>query len=183
MEPNILLHDGETILIRTQPQAKVVWYWLVSRAFRWLLLIIIFGWAFVINGANLFRGVLSSALAPHFEVFAILLLLILFGVIYFWLDNLRKKHWYFVTSERCINFSGFLGINKQIIQFNNIVDVNIRQNVLENMLGISAVILDAPGISYSGRGRGTIAIVGLSPEEAENIAHVISDKMRKQAKN
>jgi membrane protein YdbS with pleckstrin-like domain len=99
------------------------------------------------------------------------------------MNSAIQKHWYFITNERCINFAGFWGINKQIILFSNIVDVNVRQNPLETLLGLSSVTVDTPGLAVTGRrSRGSIIIAGLTAESAEKISHLIGEQMRNARK-
>ena len=178
MKPNIQLHEGETVLIETQPKQAVIWYWIVMGALRWVLILVLLFGLTLAQGQSLGY---FSLLYGHPLGYAGLIVIIV-ALVYLWLSAASKKHWYFVTNERCINFSGFFGINKQIILFANVVDVNVRQNPLENFLGISSVIIDVPGLMLPRRrSRGSLAIMGLTPEDAEKISHLIGEKMRDNA--
>ncbi|MCX7122144.1 MAG: PH domain-containing protein [Gammaproteobacteria bacterium] len=183
MKPNIQLHEGESILIETQPKQAIVWYWITIRALTWvatLFIILLFSMA-QFKEALGFLSFLRTNPLPYLGVIAIIIAVIaalIVTLVYVWLSAVSKKHWYFITNERCINFSGFYGINKQIILFANIVDVNVRQNPLEHFLGISSVIIDVPSLMLSRRrSRGSLAIIGLTPEDAEKISHLIGEKM------
>ena len=187
MKPTIQLHDGETILFETQPKKALLVYRIITGLLRWFFFFAIMFFTVY------FQGFPSIASIFHFEpnhenwlVFAEIVTVVIFVLavlIYYWMNSAIQKHWYFITNERCINFAGFWGINKQIILFSNIVDVNVRQNPLETLLGLSSVTVDAPGLAVAGRrSRGSIIIAGLTAESAEKISHLIGEQMRNARK-
>lgn len=97
------------------------------------------------------------------------------------------KHWYFITDKRCILYSGAWGMNKKIIPYNRIVDIDLNQNMLRQFFGIAAVALDRSGMGYSSsssRIRANVDFIdGLSLDKAEKLQHLISEYMAKSNAN
>ena len=172
MRPNIQLLDGETILIEAQPKPATVWLWISRGAIHFVTTFVIL-MVLIYLKAGGFRLPLYGLV--------VVLFIILGAVSYFWLNSTIKRHWYFITNERCINYLGMMGINKQITLLSRIVDVDMSQSPTERMFGVSSVVLQLPGM-LNGAAANNVVIYGLSLEDAEKITHLISEKMRDYSK-
>jgi hypothetical protein len=181
MKPEIQLNPGETLLYETQPKQVLATYN--------ILFLILMLPVFMLMGciavylkysAAVFSESLSySVTLAHadgaliIETFIVILIFV-----YCWLNLAIKKYWYFITNERCIKFSYFGGVNKQIVLFSDIVDVDISQNMLQTLFGIRSVIINAPVMRPAGK----VVIAGLTAESAEKISNIIGEQMRAASK-
>lgn len=183
MKPRINLHDHETLLIEGQPRPVLVGYLFISKALFYTILMTI---GLTISLLNLYNpnylqvpfGVYEHWIVGHFEL--ILIFFIVLAILGFiWAISAVNRHWYFLTNQRCIIYSGFWGINKKIIPYNRLADVDMNQNPLRGLFGITAVYFDVQGASLSKSSRNSNLIDGLSQDLAEKMTDLISKHISK----
>ncbi len=179
MKPQIKLNEQEEILVEMQPNPNVVWVWVYFFALSVIGFGLLIGLmlAFPPNRDQPSLSILL-ALFPRFMLFiqtyswslGVGVFLVLLIIFYLLANAAHKKTWYFLTNQRCIQYSGFLGINKRAISLNRIVNLASRQSLFEKCLKLTRVVLIAPSGSAL---RGRIVLFGLSPEEAQNVLDLI----------
>ena len=183
MKPSITLHNDEKMLFSCRPSKRLIFYIAILRGRFFIVLPIFLSILYY-----LMQHTTSKTLLSLFEILAI-------GVIsinilgYMWLTYVLNRHWYFFTNLRCIIYSGYWGINKKIIPYNRIVDINMNRNPLRVIFGLAALYIVQQGVAsqYSqGMGSNTsgispnMAIIdGLTPDMAERIMNLVSQQMSK----
>ena len=181
MKPRINLHGDEKMLFECCPDKKLIVYLYLIRGHFFIILPLFLYLFYNTIGLSGFSEL--SSLIYYFLV-AIVTLNI---TAYAWLTFVMNKHWYFFTNTRCIVYSGYWGINKKIIPYNRIVDINMNRNPLRAMLGIAAIYITQQGVaSQYTRGFGSktegisanMAIIdGLTPKMANQISDLMSQEM------
>ena len=116
-------------------------------------------------------GVMALIAAPS---------LFILGLIY--CSYLRRTYVYYVTNQRCIFHGGILRRIERSVPYHKITDVEMSQNFIERMLGISSLKIFTPGTgsmmaSPFGGQRAEIAFVGLKDNETP--ATTINEIVRK----
>ena len=179
MKPKIMLHEGEEILFEERPSDKYIKVLFLSRAWHLLCfaIIIVVALAYHSKDLNLSAGV--GILPTVIGVIIVILLVVLAGL-YYLSKAAMKRHWYFLTNQRIILYSGFISINKKYIPYSRVADVNITQNLFHRLVGLSRVRVDetmAGGFSRRGNLAGVNFVDGLTAEDADKFAHFVSQHM------
>ena len=180
MKPKIMLHDGEKVLFEEKPSERYFKILFFSRVwhsiYTCIILAIAISWGYYkMIGDN-----------PNIILYGIILAIVLFIVstllTYFISRASMNRHWYFLTNQRIILYSGFISISKKYIPYSRVADVNITQDLFHRLFGLSRVRVDetmAAAISASGLG-GVNYIEGLTAEDADKFAHFVSQHMTTQ---
>lgn len=188
MKPTINLHNGETMLFECRPKKALIPYlYFIRGAHTFFVMPIVLGILYSLFAGPIIpntQSTLMSALAT-FGIFFVIVNMIAYA----WVNFMINRHWYFFTDDRCIIYSGYWGVNKKIIPYNRIVDINLNRNPLRAIFGLTAIYIIQQGIASQytrGMGKGTdglspnMAIIeGLSPKLANKIADLISAQMSK----
>ncbi len=93
---------------------------------------------------------------------------------------LKRSYGYTITTRRCIFSGGILRRVRHSVPYHKITDVEMSQNILERMLGISSLGIYTPGTGSMGNSttgrQPEIAYVGLKDNElpSEHINHILS---------
>jgi membrane protein YdbS with pleckstrin-like domain len=172
METQFRLNEGEKIEVDVKPDDTSLAYYLTIRGLIFNVIIAIV--------ASCMAAAISSDNVP-FQISKIVLVF-LFVVIFLSLISLIgntikvPKLRYVLTDQRCIVYSGFIGINKKVVPYNRVADVNITQGSIESMFGFSTVEVDEQAMNFAG----ITSLIGLSREDAEQITEVISKHITKK---
>lgn len=169
MKPKIKLLDNEEILLELQPNHRLALYIVLKK----MSLFFVAG-VFLVIYANIQKKDIN--LSVFFQTVA--LLFIIFFLCFFWLRFMVSRHWYFITNQRVILYYGFLGMNMRSIPYNRIIDVNFSQNLYEKLLKIASVNLAEQSSNFSQTNPSLIS--GLSLDQAEELAHIINEKITKK---
>lgn len=179
------LMDDEEVLLELQPEPKLLVIW-CSKACLIMIAIIPFLILILTPMFPAFDGLLAlfSELKSKLLVVVLpvvlgtfLLILVATFAYYFYL---RRTYRYTITNRRCIFSGGILRRVRHSVPYHKITDVEMSQNIIERMLGISSLGIYTPGTGSMGtRGNGRrpeIAYVGLKDNEApaEVILKVLS---------
>lgn len=165
--------EGEDIIhqLRPEPNILVIWFFTKCLPTAFIGGFITFI-AFSVLLRDIFLGVsiIVSVIAP------IILILVLIYCSY-----LRSTYIYYVTNQRCIFHGGILRRIERSVPYHKITDVEMSQNIIERVLGISTLNIFTPGTGsmYQGspfRGqKAEISFVGLKDNEtpAESINQIL----------
>lgn len=159
----------EKILYESKPSGKVIVTWLFSRLLIYLVIFLFF-WYFI----SIIRWIFGFSYTKIFNI-----LVVLFVVIFLYLILLWKTYNYKIT-DKGVNFSGGIIIRKQkFVPFFKITNVEITQNLIEQMLGISRI-----GFQTAGTGGQPIPeIVFEGLENTEKPKHLVYKFIEKKSKS
>jgi len=177
------LMEGEEILMETRPEPKLLVIWFLKAC---LVPFLVIGILFIF---------ISPAFGDMFEIFSdrkdklltfwlpvvigIVLLITIIACVY--CVFLRRTYIYTITNCRCVFSGGILRHVQHSVPYHKITDVEMSQNIIERMLGISSLGIYTPGtgsMSNGGSGRRPeIAYVGLKDNDtpAETINSILSN--------
>ena len=186
------LQDGEDILMEIRPESKLLVIWFFARCFSVGVVGCVLGFVLstVIHSFYNF-GADMDLLAgkANFDGWSItvkLIIAIVVGLmcmifVFIYCICLKRTYVYTITNRRCIFRGGILRHVQHSVPFHKITDVEMSQNIIERILGISSLGIFTPGTgsmgsNSSGR-RPEIAFVGLKDNEtpAEIINGILSN--------
>ena len=177
METSLQLNEGENLVLECRPQKTLIVNLLFKDIMRTIVLIIfvfiysLFSDKHSASLQQLYNSYFPKALGI-FLIFAV----VYFGIIYA-INAIKVSHFrYILTDQRCIIYSGFIGINKQVIPYNRVADVNIQQGTGEAILGLSSVFIDEQAMNFS---NGAL-LKGLNRDTAEQITKIVSQHSSKK---
>lgn len=185
MNSSIKLLDGEKIIFECSPQQSLVGYLLIQKSLKmiiktiiWILLIV--GYLYYSltknNHTDNVHFSMSNLHIGQISLLIVAIILLLTVCSYYWLSIIVSRYKYIFTDQRCLIYSGFIGINKKVIPYNRIADVDILQGTLEALFGISNVLIDEQAMNVANR----LFLYGLSMDDAEQVTHVVSDHITKK---
>ncbi len=95
---------------------------------------------------------------------------------------LRRTYVYYVTNQRCVFRGGILQRIERSVPYHKVTDVEMRQNIVERVLGISKLNIFTPGTASVvntpfGGPRAEISFIGLA--DSETPAATINETLRK----
>ena len=176
------LMEGEDVLMEMRPEAKLLVIWFFRACFVPFLVIGIL----LIFISPAFGGILEtfsdtkSKLLTFWLPAAIGFVLCITIISCVYCIYLRRTYIYTITNRRCIFSGGILRHVRHSVPYHKITDVEMSQNIIERMLGISSLGIYTPGTGSMGSGSGgrrpEIAYVGLKDNEtpAETINGILS---------
>jgi membrane protein YdbS with pleckstrin-like domain len=177
MDATLHLNDGEKVVLECRPRDALVTFAIYRGIFQMLILLILY----IIIG--LLGSNSGAKTNPQYFAFfhkAItfgVMLLFLYGGILYLINTIAVPQFrYIFTDQRCIIYSGFIGVNKRVIPYNRIADVNIRQGTVEALLSLSTVFIDEQAMNYSNGAW----IRGLDMYDAEEITKIVSAHISKK---
>ena len=179
------LQDGEDILMETRPESKLLVIWFFARCLSVGVMLCLIG--FMLSAA--IGMIYDFGAESDFDGWSIKVKLtigIIAGLLsmilaFIYCVYLRRTYVYTITNRRCIFRGGILRRVQHSVPFHKITDVEMSQNIIERMLGISSLGIFTPGtgsMGSSGTGRRPeIAFVGLKDNEtpAETINGILSN--------
>ena len=184
-----LIHDEEVLHeLRPEPKLLVIWFFTRCLPFAFAGA----GISLMLLGV-LFNSIDSTHLVPTIinrTTLIIASFVIVFGpvvIAFLYSVYLRRTFVYYITDKRCIFHGGILRRVTRSVPYHKITDVEMSQNIVERMLGISSLYIFTPGtasirrsnvfFSFE-RGRGAeLSFVGLIDNETP--AKTINEILRK----
>ena len=175
------LQEGEEILLELQPESNVLVIWLFSKCLGFVFVAGILGFLiFSLLGDMFSNGpekLRFSLIITSVKAFVVCLAILILAFIY--CIYLRRTYHYYITDRRCIFRGGIIRRVQHSVPYHKITDVEMSQNIIERMLGISSLGIFTPGtgsMSGSGGRKPEIAFVGLKDNEtpAEMISGILS---------
>ena len=178
MDTQFKLGEGEKLELDLKPQKSLILYNTVSNAIGQIVTIVAI---FIgVYYKLIYEDHNKMGLSADSMIKAAIACVVLIVVIFFfrWFINSIKvgKLRYIFTDQRCVIYSGFIGINKQVIPYNRIADVDISQSTMEAMFSISTLEIDEQAMNVSS----DTSVEGLSREDAEAITEVVSKHIVKK---
>ncbi|MCK5534187.1 PH domain-containing protein [bacterium] len=179
------LQKSENVIYELRPEANVLKIWFFTKC---LPIAFVGGflsfWCFGFFGGMVAVATKSDSPWPIIAggivaIIAIPVLLVL-GLIY--CRYLRQTYVYYITNQRCVFHGGIVRRVERSVPYHKITDVEMSQNIIERILGISTVKIFTPGtgsmmVSPFGGQRAEIAFEGLKDNETP--AAAINEILRK----
>ena len=167
------LQEGEKILHELRPESNILVIWFFTKC---LILPIIVA----VPSSFLFGfGISESSkafvtLGLIFLILAPVALILLFA----YCICLKATYAYYITNRRCVFCGGIIHKIQRSAPYHKITDVEMSQNIIERMLGISTINIFTPGtgsIQGSGIQKAEISFTGLKDNEtpAETINEIL----------
>ena len=179
------LQKSETVIHELRPESSILGIWFFTKclpaavisAFLSFWCVGFFGAMFcALTDSNspwplTAGGILALVLAP---------VVLALGLVY--CGFLRRTYVYYITNYRCVFHGGILRRIERSVPYHKITDVEMSQNIVERMLGISSVKIFTPGTGSMvafpfGGQRAEIFFAGLKDNETP--ASSINEILRK----
>jgi len=159
------LQEGEEVLMELKPAERAAWYFMVSKTWHVLfLLIFAFFWMFAAaswggqksqNTWMLFDYLakdLSQKLGINASgaLFLIIAIVLIFGLIYIFFLSVIRGYSYVITNQRMIISYGFIVLNHRIIPLEKINDLSMNATLFERIFGLGSVYVSTLGTLFSG---------------------------------
>jgi uncharacterized membrane protein YdbT with pleckstrin-like domain len=167
------LQEGEHIIHELRPEPQVLGIWFFTKCFPTACVgAFLSFWCFGVLGGIFAITTMSGAPWPFESGFIIALIvgpvLLIVGLIY--CIYLRRTYVYYVTNQRCVFHGGILRRIQRSVPYHKITDVEMSQNIIERVLGISSLKIFTPGtssmrVSPFAAQRAEIFFVGLADNE------------------
>jgi uncharacterized membrane protein YdbT with pleckstrin-like domain len=165
------LQDDEECLHELVPEKNILWIWLFTKVLPVGLAGGAAGFGLVgISGSffNFGREFGFSFIGGI--IGAILLGLTLFILVLVYYEFLRRTYVYYITNQRCVFHGGIIRRVERSVYYHKITDVEMSQNIIERLLGISTLNIFTPGTSSRGGNsslqKAEISFVGLKDNES-----------------
>lgn len=179
------LQEGENTIHELRPEPNLLGIWFFTKC----LLPAIAGafvsfFCFTVLGAVFWDANNSNSLLPLAAggIAALIAgpVILVLGLVY--CSFLRKTYLYYITNQRCVFHGGILRRIERSIPYHKITDVEMSQNIIERILGISTLKIFTPGtgsmmVSPFGGQRAELCFVGLKDNETP--ASTINEILRK----
>jgi len=179
------LQEEEDIIHELRPEPNILIIWFFTKCLSTALVgsFLIF-WCFGFFGGMFSVVTKSKSLNPIAVggVVALIMAPILLILSLIYCSYLRRTYAYYVTNQRCVFSGGILRKVVRSIPYHKITDVEMSQNIIERVLGISSLKIFTPGTGsmrvspFAGQ-RAEISFVGLSDNETPAIT--INETLRK----
>ncbi|MHC4200147.1 MAG: PH domain-containing protein [Planctomycetota bacterium] len=176
------LQQDEEIIHELRPEPQILWIWFFSKSLPFApagfgLTFMVFMFltaAFLQDAEDFMLGV--AVMAAALAAVAFLVLAFVYCV------YLRRSYVYYVTNQRCVFKGGILLRIERSVPYHKVTDVEMRQNIIERILGISKLNIFTPGTASVvntpfGGPRAEISFVGLA--DSETPAATINETLRK----
>ena len=164
------VQDGEEILHELKPEKNILWFWFFSKPLPAGLiggamgfgLMGFLGIVFSISEDSDFSftgGIIGAAVLGV----TFLMLALIYCVF------LRRSYVYYVTNQRCVFHGGIIRRVERSVHYHKVTDVEMSQNIIERILGISTLNIFTPGTSSTGNSslqKAEISFVGLKDNES-----------------
>lgn len=180
------LHDGEKILFEGKPDQGVAWYWVLSRLWHVVTLLVVFALLLYFSPRQrqgveeIESAVFHQGLAWEYILPVIIIAIIAIG--YWWFRQVSQGYDYTITNQRSILHYGFISLNCRVIPHSQVVDVNIRATLFERLFGLGSVYIDGIGtmggqIMRGSRrsGNNTTRLEGLTLKQCEQVIDLLSE--------
>ncbi len=176
------LQEGENIVHELKPEPKILWIWFFTRCLP-LCIIGIATAGLVATFLGTETDVFESGSVLKWVIVGVLWVAFLTSIGVVYCIYLRRTYVYYVTTQRCVFHGGILRRVERSVPYHKITDVEMSQNIIERVLGISTLNIFTPGTgsmypgSPFGGQRAEVSFVGLTDNEAP--AATINEILRK----
>lgn len=189
------LHEGEEILLSTKPNPGSALYFLFTRMWHFLLIIIAVGYFFIAhlpqdkaaqNGTNATQ--MGNNIIPIIIYLVVILLILL--IAWFIIRKAITSYNYTFTNQRCIIEFGFFSLGKRIIPYGQVNDIDFSSSFVERLFGYGSVYIDDLSTALNNRGFGrsrntnkTSRLEGLTLKQCEQVMDLVSSRISKLKTN
>ena len=182
------VQNGEDVLLEVQPESRLLVIWFFGRCFSVGVVAFAAGFALSTILSMVYEVVAETelfAVESNFDGWSVLVNAIIAiaaalcstAIVLIYCVYLRRTYVYTITNRRCIFRGGILRRVEHSVPFHKVTDVEMSQNIIERILGISSLGIFTPGTGSMGASckgrRPEIAFVGLKDNEAP--AEIIND--------
>jgi len=168
------LHEDETLLYELYPESQdlVVWFFTKCIFAAFIAAFFTF-WCFGFFG-GMFSVAIKSNSEPWFIALggkmALFTVPVTLAASLVYCSFLRKTYTYYITNQRCVFHGGIVRRIERSVPYHKVTDVEMSQNIIERILGISSLKIFTPGtgsmnFSPFGGQRAEISFVGLKDNE------------------
>lgn len=173
MKDSTILFSDEKNIFECKPQ-KAFFFYQFTMSFLYIFgVLCLIGFMLIGRFIEFYHYQLEGIVSPFNLLIGFCIVIIVASYIKSKISIPKMK--YVLTNQRCIIYTGFIGNNKNIIPYNRIADVNLRQNTFEAIFGIVTVIIN----EQVGLGRLT-NLNGLSMNDADEMLRIISQHITKK---
>lgn len=183
------VQDGENIIheMRPEPQILVIWFFTKCLAAAFAGMFFMFAFSGIFGGIFAafeleWTGSLINIGFARLATIAILFLVLFLTLALLYCKYLRRTYVYYITNRRCVFHGGIIRRVERSIPYHKVTDVEISQNIIERILGISSLRIFTPGTGSMmatpfGGQRAEIEFVGL--KDSQTPAEAINELLRK----
>jgi uncharacterized membrane protein YdbT with pleckstrin-like domain len=179
------LQEGENVIHELRPEGKVLGIWIFTKCLPAAFIGAFLSFWFFGFFGGIFCATTQSKSGCPIAMGGIMALIGapgLFIVALIYCSYLRHTYVYYITNQRCVFHGGILRTIERSVPYHKVTDVEMSQNIIERMLGISSLKIFTPGTasmtaSPFGGQRAEISFVGLKDNETP--ARSINDIVRK----
>ena len=176
------VQDEEEILHELIPEKNILWIWFFEKALPVGLVGGAVGFGLVGFLGIIFSFEGESEFSFRWGVVgAIILGLVFLMLALIYCKFLRRSYVYYITNQRCVFHGGILRRIERSVHYHKVTDVEMSQNIIERILGISTLNIFTPGTSSRGNDssfqKAEISFVGLKDNESP--ADTINGILRK----
>ena len=182
------VQNGEDVLLEVQPESRLLVIWFFGRCFSVGVVAFAAGFALSTILSMVYEVVAETelfAVESNFDGWSVLVNAIIAiaaalcsrAIVLIYCVYLRRTYVYTITNRRCIFRGGILRRVEHSVPFHKVTDVEMSQNIIERILGISSLGIFTPGTGSMGSSckgrRPEIAFIGLKDNETP--AEIIND--------
>lgn len=173
---HIKLLPDEHIFLEVRPDVRASLYRLFYQYWRYILSFLFLSYFFHFFIFNLYETIIQFILPfNNFLSYFVLAILIFATLIYLMHKNL-SSYSYIFTNKRIMIHYNFINKNTLIIPYERIVNIDLRQNLLEQLLGLGTVYISEMGSNVSQQSNLTnmSRIEGLSIKSCQDMVDLVS---------
>lgn len=170
MKPQISLNSNEVLLFETSANSNYHRLLFIHMC-KMIIVPLLFLYFFVFH--SIFSSIFSTISPPVSMSVSILLVLLAGAALWAWCGYMVKQHYYILTNQRCIIYAGKWGINKTILSYKNIIDINMNQNFLHTLFKLCSINLTQANLGFA-TPVPPLILEGLSLQDGEKMTHIIS---------
>lgn len=150
----ISLNEGEQVLWEGRPDKGVLLPWCLTKLVGWMFMAVLLTFALVLMFAAIWMEIVQEQQGANpFPMTGVALQLVtpvalVVGIAYVWM--LRRTYRYAITNHRCVLEGGVIIRRRRSVHYHKVTDVEVSQNPLERLLGLSSLKLYTAGTSSVG---------------------------------
>jgi membrane protein YdbS with pleckstrin-like domain len=168
------LQQGENVIHEFQPEGQILAIWFFTKCLPATFVGSFFGILVpgILLSAWMNRSPSRPVGADGSSALIVAAVLVIFALILALTYSvyLRRTYVYYVTNQRCVFRGGILRKVERSVHYHKVTDVEVSQNIIERVLGISTLKIFTPGSSglptfpFGGE-RAEITFVGMRDAE------------------
>ncbi len=166
------LQSGERVIWEAKPIPNWKWLLFVQTLFGWGIFSAIFLAWILVAALSAFRFAVVGGAVPAFGLFLIIFFFVLLFLVPYAVASLvyGKEH-YWLTNQRIVRKSGFIGYKVNSVPLERVSDVVVSRSFVESIFGFASVHVQtlAGQVSYGRFGAGAAFKAVSNPEELQKL--------------